>query len=154
MWVRGGYSQIHKWVKMVQSQGAHPIVFVDGDKISEVKRQVEEKFPNVPVIHFDEGKEFENIVPRPTYFQALAEYIDNKEKVTEENFDAWWASANLPKQMMFSKRVEKWINSEFGCGFDKPKVMDRAIEIANLGGMDLTKITELIKAIRKLADKL
>lgn len=150
----GGYNQVHKWVRMSQSQGSQPIVLVDGDKIREVKRQADSEFPLVPVLHFKEGKEFEDIVPPWVYFAALAEFYEPKERASEDNFNKWWADAGLAEQMMFSKRVEKWVRSEFNYGLDKPKVMSKAIERAKFTDLDLTVILELIRTIQRFAEKL
>ena len=149
--VSAGGSNFPKWVEMARSQGSKPIVFVDGDKIRETDK-VENRYPDVPVVRFPEGEEFENIVLKEIYFKALAEFIKPKEKVTEKAFDEW--QANLPKKMMFSKRVDKWVKETFGCNVDKPQVMDKAVEMADLNKLKLTEIDKLIKEIRNLANQL
>ena len=149
--VSAGGSQFSKWIEMAQSQGSKPIVFVDGDKIRETDK-VKSRYPDVPIVHFLKGEEFENIVPKEIYFKALAEFIKPKEKVTEEAFDEW--QANLPKERMFSKRVGKWVEETFGYNVDKPQVMDRAIGLAKWSELALTEIDELIKEIRNLANQL
>ena len=149
--VSAGGSNFPKWVEMARSQGSKPIVFVDGDKIQETNK-IKDKCPDVPVVYFPKGEEFENIVPKEIYFKALAKFIEPKEEVTEEAFDEW--QANLPKEMMFSKRVDKWIYETFGCHIDKPQVMDRAIGLAKWNELALTEIDRLIKEIRNLAKQL
>lgn len=149
--VSAGGSNFPKWVEMARSQGSKPIVFVDGDKIQETNK-IKDKCPDVPVVYFPKGEEFENIVPKEIYFKALAKFIEPKEEVTEEAFDEW--QANLPKEMMFSKRVDKWIYETFGCHINKPQVMDRAIGLAKWNELALTEIDRLIKEIRNLAKQL
>ena len=65
--------------------------------------------PSVPVVCMDEDNEFENIVPPETYFTALAEIVPGNRNISKDEFEAWEANANLPPQMMFTKRVARWL---------------------------------------------
>ena len=151
--VSAGGSNFPKWVKMAQSQGSKPIVFVDGDKTREINK-VKSNHPDVPVVHFARGEEFESIVPKSRYFAALAEFVESSEKISEEAFDKWLQQAKLPNQMMFSKQVSQWVKKTFGYNVDKPQVMDKAIKMTDLKELKLTEIDKLIEEIRNLVKKL
>ncbi len=113
------------------SQGANPIIFVDGDDIKKVKQaQIKNKFPDIPIITLSEGLEFEDIVPREQYFQALAEIT--KQDTTEEKYNEWEKNQSLHPKMMFSKRVTRWLQDEFEIfSFKKYEVMKKALDLVD-----------------------
>jgi hypothetical protein len=134
--------------RLAKSQGAQPLIFVDGDKNRKVEK-VKEKYPDVPIIRLKQGQEFEEIVSKDTYLNALRELI-GKEFVSDD-FEKWEKAANLPPQMMFSKRVERWLQDKFpDVRFDKPLVMKKALEIADLSEIDLRPFLELIENMTEL----
>ena len=153
-----GYSEIHKWVKLAKTQGSQPIVFMDGDHYSEVEGKLREKHSEVPIIHMDDGKDFEEIVSKRAYFAAVADSIGTCEGVSDEDLRRWyneWLKEPSGHQIdMFGNRVKKWTEDVFGRSLSKPKVMQRAIEVAELDEIDLEKIGELTRAIRNLAQRL
>ena len=62
--------------KVATAQGAHPIVFLDGDKRRRVEQsKFAEKCPLVPLILLDPKTEFEELIPTGSYFQGLADYV-------------------------------------------------------------------------------
>ena len=149
----GGYGEFEKWLKFAKCNGVLPILFYDGDQIAKAQK-IADDYSNVPVLWLDADKEFENIVPRETYFQALAEIVPGTRNITQDEFEKWEAKATLPQQMMFTKRIKKWLKAEFGTGLDKPNVMAKAIELADLDKLKMTKIDELINKIRETSKKL
>ena len=153
-----GYSEIHKWVKLAKSQGSQPIAFLDGDHYRKVLAKLEETHSEVPVIHMDDGKDFEEIVSKRAYFTAVADIVGTTEGISAEEFDHWyikWLKEPSSHEIgMFSNRVKKWTETVFGRSLSKPKVMLRAIEIAEPDEIDLEKIGELTRAIRMLANRL
>ncbi len=153
----GGTGEIPKWIKFAASQNVRPIVLVDGDTDADTIKS-KGGFENVRVVSHAYGKDFEGIVTEELYFKALAEVLANLgksvEKTTKEEFDKWWASAGLTNKMMFSSRVAKWLESEFQTCLNKPIVMDKAIEIADLDSIKMCKIDELIEEIKKAVDSL
>ena len=104
----GGFGEFTKWLEFAQSNGVLPILLYDGDQFAEITGMAK-NYPDVPVLHFDDGEEFENIVPSETYFKALAEIVPLNGNLTEDKFKKWEASANLPDQMMFTKRIKRWL---------------------------------------------
>ena len=151
----GGSGRIPYWIEFAKGQGVKPIVLVDGDKISDARRWKKD-FADVEIFHLDDRKELEDLVPPEIYIKALAEVLAEvgkaSDKIAKAEFDKWWQSSGLPEQMMFSKRVYKWLRSEFGTCPDKPKVMDKAIELAEFNRLKLDNINQVIKAIRELAN--
>lgn len=153
-----GGSSFVRWAKMADSQGSKAVVFVDGDQINNAKA-LEKDFGHIPIIHFDETKEFEDIVPREVYFEALAEYAasnnpDSSEEVSLAAFEAWEKGQGFHERFLFSKRVAKWYNELFEYDMEKAEVMDSAIERVKLADIDMTKIDELINEIREAAENL
>ncbi len=137
------------WARMAQSQGSKPIIFVDGDKIRRVKQQkLQEKIKDIQVIHLDEGLEFEDLVFPETYFQALAQ--TSGQVIEYSKYLDWKASSGLPKKMMFSKCVDRWLQDTYGFSLEKPETMKRAIELATLDQLHIEKLRELVSAIRSL----
>jgi len=153
-----GGSSFVRWAKLARSQGCKIIIFVDGDQIK-LARKVVDELNNVTLIHFDETKEIEDIVPREVYFEALDGYVasnnpQSSKVVSKEAFEAWEAQHEFHERFLFSKRVEKWYEELFDYGLEKAEVMDSAIKRAKLEDIDMSKIDELIDAIRKAADNL
>lgn len=157
----GGFNNVHKWVKLAFSQRSMPVVFVDGHDTDTLKTRLDKLALNgyeVPLIHFDEGKEFEDIVPRSIYFQALAEIMQTEDEVSEEAFDRWYDEwRNSPDShdiAMFSNKVSKWTRQEFDWQLDKPRVMERALEIPPIAQVEFEPIATLVRTIRALASTL
>jgi len=143
----GGGSQFIKWIPMAKKQGATPIVLVDGDKIQEVEKAKNEH--NIECVSFDKGKEFEDIVPRSKYFEALMNITGNK-ALSEKAFDSWQSSSNINKDLVITLRISKWLDSQSSTVmYDKEAVMRNALKITDLEDMDIAKIEQLIGAIKK-----
>jgi predicted ATP-dependent endonuclease of OLD family len=136
--------------RLSKSQGCKPIIFVDGDKLREIKKlKIEEKHPEVPIIVLKDGTEFEDIVPHEIYFEALEESIALSDLYID--YQAWLEEKKLPTQMMFSKRVNNFMVDRFPeLTFDKSEIMRRAIAKADLDKIDLEKIRQLIMVSKTL----
>ncbi len=149
----GGYGEFDKWLKVAQGNGVLPILLYDGDRESDAQKMDRDN-QNVPVICFDKDKEFENIVPPETYFVALAKIVPGNHIITKDEFENWESNAKLPQQMMFTKRVDKWLKEQFATRLDKPEVMAKAIELVDLDKLCMNTIDKLIDEIRKTSKKL
>lgn len=136
--------------RLSKSQGCKPIIFVDGDKLREIKKlKIEEKHPEVPIIVLKDGTEFEDIVPHEIYFEALEESFALSDLYID--YQAWLEEKKLPTQMMFSKRVNNFMVDRFPqLAFDKSEIMRRAIAKANLDKIDLEEIRQLIMVSKTL----
>ena len=153
-----GGSSFVRWAKMADSQRSKVIAFVDGDQINNANA-LEKDFGHIPIIHFEVTKEFEDIVSREVYFDALAEYAASKtpassEVISKEAYESWEAQQDFHKKFLFSKRVSKWYNGLYEYDIEKAEVMDIAIKRAKLEDIDMSKIDELIDAIREAAQNL
>ena len=153
-----GGSSFVRWAQWATSQGAMVIVFVDGDQITRADAVNRER-PEIVIVHFDETREIEDIVPRVVYFEALVEYArssnpKSSSKFSKEAFEEWEAKQCFPDRMLFSKRVAKWYKELFDYDLEKAEVMDIAIKLAKLEEIDMAKIDELIDAIRDAAKQL
>jgi predicted ATPase len=133
--------------KLAKSQGARVIIFLDGDKKKHiVKHKLDQSHPDVPIVTLADGEEFEQIVPREFYFRALAEILaDRASKVSFEGYSQWEQGAGLPEKMMFSKRVDKWLDTLQITEWSKPQVTRRAIELTNVDGVKTAPLLEFVK---------
>ena len=138
--------------RLAKSQGCKPIIFVDGDKIQRLAQlHLDERHPDVPVLHLEDRKEFEQIVPVEIYFQALEKVIQKDD--LHENYTKWDAKDTHHEKLAFSKRVDRWLQDTYPeMDLDKPEVMRKAIEIADLDTIDVTLFRELLARIKTLLD--
>ncbi len=148
--VDGQGDNFERWCRLSMSQGAKPIIFVDGDKIRRVRQQkVKEKLQDVPIIHLKDGEEFENLVPQEIYFNALSECIGLE--LSLDMYNSWLQNANLPSHLMFTKCVERWLQDAYPEAiYEKPSVMRLALEKAELSQINLEPFKKLILAIEEL----
>jgi ABC-type transport system involved in cytochrome c biogenesis ATPase subunit len=137
--------------ELAKSQGAKPIIFLDGDKKRHLKQhRMEEKHPDVPIITLDEGEEFEQLVPEETYFQALAEEVGQPpDNISPSVFHSWEEKHSLPAKMVFTKRIDRWLG-ELGLVLDKPQVMKRAIELVETPGIKTGQLRGLMERVKQL----
>ncbi len=142
--------------RVVKSHGAKPIVFLDGDKRGSRLDKIRKHHPDVPVILFPEQQEFEDIVPRETYFGALREVLREFHEFKEEEllpdaFNSWDTTAALPEQMMFTKKIGRWLQKEFGImSFEKPSVMKRALLAVDPHVVQAEELRKMLCAMRRL----
>jgi predicted ATP-dependent endonuclease of OLD family len=141
------------WCRLAKSQKSRPIIFVDGDKIRRVKQErLEEKHPDVPVITLNDGQEFEEVVDRETYFNALK--VISRKSISTQDFNEWNERSTFPKQMMFSKKVDRWLQDTYqDFVYDKAEVMKKAIETANLSGLNKEPFLKLVGAISEVMSR-
>jgi AAA ATPase domain len=138
--------------KLALSQGAKPIVFLDGDKSPRVAK-TKKRFPDVPVILLDGNSEFEEIVPKEHYFNSLQTVMndvfeESAGHLTVEHFDSWELSNKPHPKKAFSKRVEDWVLATTGFEFVKPLVMKHALSTVPLDEVNLKPLKELMFQIR------
>lgn len=138
--------------RLAKSQNAKPVVFLDGDKQADIVK-IREKHPDVSVISLSEGIEFEQVVPRANYIRAAAEVLGN-ENISEGAFVEWEKNASLRPSIMFSKRVERWLQDEFGKSLRKPLVMRRAIELTDISDIQTEPFKQLVESMRKAGETL
>lgn len=138
--------------QMAKSQGAKPVIFLDGDKKRHLaKHKLDQTHPDVPIVTLADDEEFEQLVPEDVYFRALADVLDHQaEQLTAENYRLWDSTANLPPRMAFTKRVGRWLDT---LGLPEPgkaQVMRRAVELADVGQVSIGPLMELIRQIERL----
>jgi energy-coupling factor transporter ATP-binding protein EcfA2 len=149
--LNGQGDSFDKWCHLIKSQGATPIIFVDGDKVRRVNQLRESgKLGDVSVISLNEGKEFEELVSRSSYFEALQTDLE-KAEITLEDFEEWEESAGLHPKMMFTKRVERWLQDtkDPEIIYDKPKIMLMVINRINLDDINLQPIKALVEEVEQ-----
>ena len=151
--VCGGGDNISNYCKIAADQNAKPIVFLDGDKKQKAEKIRKER-PFVPVFELPAGKEFEDLVPRARYIEAVTKHLvtfgEDASKLSLESFDDWTLSSNLPGQMMLSKKVDRWIfHLTSGHSYNKHEVMETAITLTPANEIEKSTLKELAKEIRK-----
>ena len=137
--------------RLAKSQRAQPVLFLDGDKSGELQK-IREKHAEVPIILLPPGTEFEEVVPRSKYIDAAAELLDdNSGRICEAAFSAWEAGRKPRPTMMYSKRVERWLEDEFGRCLSKPRLMEKAIEITSPSEIVAAPFSELVMAMSTIS---
>ena len=138
--------------QLAKSQGAHPVVFLDGDKKRHLKKfGLEKAHADVPVITLDDGKEFEELIPEEVYFQAVAKVLDeSSDRVSSSTFRQWEQSTDLPKGMVFTKRVNRWLGELSLPELNKAAVIRLAIELAKVQHVETRPLLELIEHLTRL----
>lgn len=142
------------WCRLVLSQGCKPIIYVDGDKIRRIKQQkLEEKMPDVPIITLPEGKEFEQIVPMPDYFQGLSKVLS---KTLRPNvYKEWEKTSTVSKKMLFTKKIERWLESiDEDLIYDKPSVMKVVLAEIEIRKVELESLVTLVASMTKIFEKI
>lgn len=146
----GGGDNLQYFCRLAESQGAEPIVFVDGDKKRHLKKHGIDS-AKMPVVELADGTEFEQLVPPPTYFQALAAVLTNDTRITEQAFRQWEQTQTLPAKMVFTKRVYRWLDDlDVPWQPEKAAVMRKAIELADPGSIDAKPFLELLRHCQHL----
>lgn len=148
----GSGDKFDKLCKVAISQGTRPVVFLDGDKKGQRLNSITNALPNVPVVLLEGSMEFEEIIPTDVYVNSLAEvmseYYDNAvNDFTIVKFEAWNEGANLPQQMAFSKRIDRWVEETTGLSVEKPRVMKHALSSVNVDDVKLDELKELLDKI-------
>lgn len=123
---------------------------MDGDKRHLAQSEkVKKQLPGVPIVHLDEGEEIEDLVPRATYFAALAELTSqDPSEMTDVRFEEWAAPKGFKKTLLFSKRVDLWLSEEYpDVAYSKPAVMRRCASTVPLAKLRTEKLRDLVAAI-------
>ena len=135
--------------RLAKSQGARPVILVDGDKVKSLKSVVE-KHSDVVGIHLDAGTEFEDVVPAGIYIQAVAAVLQVQTgEVSLAGFERW--AVGQPRKLPFSKMVERWLQDDFdGKALHKPTVMRAAIGLTDASGFrQVETFRRLVAAMRR-----
>lgn len=157
--LEGGGDSFEYLCRLAKSQGAKPVVFLDGDKrrgsSARLMTRVREDHPDVPVVTLLEGEEFEQLVPAEKYIEAVAlDLEDTSGTLTVARFDEWKVKHPYHAKKAFSKLVEEWVCVEFNERLNKPRVMQRALEITDATSILPAKLQELLAEMRKLGSLL
>lgn len=149
--VCGGGDSISYYCKLAADQNASPIVFLDGDKPNIVRKLRDER-PGVPVIPLPEGAEFENLVPPERYITALAASLQSHDidtaQITIDAFNTWSEESKLHERMLFSKRINRWVEDLTGGSYNKHAVMDAAIKLTPVDELQTASLRELAQTVR------
>ena len=157
------FSQVHIWdaagdhfdkcCGFAKSQLVKPALLLDGDKKKtyEARRAKVDSLAGVPVVFLPDGREFEDLVPRQAYFEALAGVQDEKVALPKEDFEKWEADNCHSDKEMFSKRVGRWLSGKHpSARYDKAAVIRRAIELSEASDVTAEPLTKLVKELRNL----
>lgn len=143
----GNGDTFKKMCRLAASQGAKPVIFLDGDK-EKAAREVRGDFPDVPTILLPPGTEFEQIVPEEVYFAALREEL-GEEGITSDKFHLW-IQANPQGVTVFTKQVNHWLFKEYGSSLErKAEVMRRAVELVPAERIQTKELLNLLKAVEQ-----
>ncbi|HWQ91665.1 MAG TPA: AAA family ATPase, partial [Clostridia bacterium] len=138
--------------RIAKSQGTRVILFLDGDKRKIVQQQnLAQTHPDVPIILLPDSREFEQLVPVDSYFQALAAELGQEDDATslQQKWKAWVGEDAKRSRRAFSKQVWGWLEDAFpDHTLTKPTVMRKAIEITKREEIDSQPIRELLTQIR------
>lgn len=141
----GNGDTFKKMCRLAITQGAKPIVFLDGDKEA-ATRDLLKDFPDIPIVALPVGTEFEQVVPEGVYFDALREEL-GQENITAEQYNEW-LTAEAPRKTMFSKQVNYWLHKQFdGPIVRKAEVMRRAIDLASAEQFYIDPFLKLLKTV-------
>lgn len=141
--------------RFAQFLGTKVILLVDGDNNSStLVRQFTEQLPGVPAIRLPEGEEFENLVPKERYFEALAEARGVDPSAWLQEFDAWVGQDPVRPRLSFTKRVRKWLEVTYPQEplLDlkrKPEVMALAVAKTPVGEVNAGPLLQLLTAIEQ-----
>lgn len=145
----GEGSSFEHMCRLAKSQNTKPVVFIDGDKPKDIEK-VREMHPEIPVVSLPCGTEFEQVVPRAKYIEAVADVLkDNSGNLNEAEFVKYEAQSNWRPSLMFSKRIERWLSDAFDMPLYKPKVMHRAIELTATSHMEIAAFKQLFEAMQQ-----
>lgn len=139
--------------QLAVSQGTKPVVFLDGDKAGSRLNKLRRKCPEVPIVLLEGREEFEELVSPEAYFASLsgvmAEFSEDAvESLTQDRFEAWEKDANLPAQMVFSKRIDRWVEDAIGLSVEKPLVMKNVLTDVPVTEVKTGPLKELVDTIR------
>lgn len=153
--INGMGDNFERLCRLAKAQGAKPVVFVDGDKIRQIKQLgLAQHHADVPVIHLPDGIEFEQIVPASVYLAAVAASHDiPSEELSVERFENWKENATIPNldRRAFTKQVDLWLVTEHNRSLEKPRTMLQAVKSVELNAVQYQDVlATLHDAIRRL----
>lgn len=162
--INGDGDSFDKLCRFADAQDSTPVILLDGDKKARLRELRKlEWWERIPVIELPDGIEFEQIVPRQKYFDALrsvhgedivADGNDPAIVLSTSKFDEWLGG--LPehestRKKMFSKQIEEWVKS-VGLRLNKPRVMLRAVELTDVNELHADCIARLKDLCAKISE--
>lgn len=148
----GTGDQYEYMVRLAKSQRAKPIIFLDGDKSGSLKK-TRDQHPEVPIILLSDGQEFEDLVPKSAYIAAVAKVHPDRPGITLEAYEAWLTGKKFKTTLMFSKRVQRWLEDEFDVEPKKPLIMEHAVRDVEIESVITGPLKALLDAMRKLLEE-
>jgi hypothetical protein len=137
-------------VRLAKSQSAKPILFLDGDKSDQLDA-VRSKHPDVPIILLDADQEFENLIPEEDYLNAITKVYPKLVEVTIEKYRKYETDRKFKSTLLFSKRVERWLQDEFSIRSpNKHRIMEAAVGEMEIQKFNIVKIKHLLDKMREL----
>jgi hypothetical protein len=134
---------------LAKSQGTTPIVFLDGDKRRNLPNY---GLDGVPVVFVDGDSEFEQLVPRAVYIQAVASVIEaDSGALALTKFEEWEKTGVKHPRMAFTKRVNAWLTFLDLPDLNKARVMRKAIESVEPKDVTTGPLLELLRNLDGLA---
>ena len=150
-----GVANIPNLIRIARSHGSKVVAFIDGDQSSRWKEQLKKCDSSVPLIECVQGGEFEELLPRQVYFEALkAEYSETAGTISLEGFETWEAQLDeRRKRLNYTNNLCRWLTAELGMrGLEKPMVMKKAIELAEPKQIASVPLVALFRAIAEQLD--
>lgn len=139
--------------RFAEALGTKVILLVDGDNNSSaVVRQFADTLSTVPVVRLADGCEFEDLVPKARYFEALVDGTGQNGSEWLGEFEAWVELDQSRRRMSFTKRVRKWLE-EVKPGHPvpdakrKPELMAKAIARTLASEIEVEPIRRLTQEI-------
>lgn len=151
-----GVPNIPNLVRISRAQGSTVFAFIDGHDADRWKTQIAKCNGDVPLFVCMKDGEFEDIVSRETYFQALADhYKELGKRITLEDFRNWEIAADPTIQRLsFTNKVQRWFQDKLALNCsEKPAIMLRALELANTDDVDASAVIQLSNAIYAKLEK-
>lgn len=143
----GGGDTFKKMCRLAITQGAKPVIFLDGDK-EKAAREIANDFPDVLVVALPTGTEFEEIVPVDVYLAALRNEEED-ERITLDNYTEW-LEANPENRKAFTKKIDHWLFSQYEISIGrKQEVMRRAVEMVPAEQIQSEYLLRLLHAVER-----
>lgn len=157
--VNGLGSGLVKLCTLAAAQGCRSIIFVDGDKnVQTLRSNIKTAELQTPVVALPQDNEIEDVLPIERYLEAVCDITGlDSGKCNAEAYRSFLSNSGdrIPARMMTSKKVNRWLNSEFNSDLDKPRVLLKAIELAKPNEfLFVPELEELARAVVSELSKL
>lgn len=142
---------------LAKGYGIIPLIYADGDIAKHVQSQLARDHSDVEIVTpHDPSHEAEHLVPLDAYFKALGVFLKkDEEAINEVDFNMWRETAGLPKQMMLSKQISRWVEDKFDPNFSgKPDILHLACSEVPVENINAESILRLVAVIRTAVARL